>query len=114
MSEDGTNEAAPAAEKKTKAKKAKAAKGAKTKARRATGKKASAASRERLGLKDEMKIKIVGKNTFREGGRYHTALEQLKKYSTVGAFRQKFKPVKSEKAGDVLRVAVSTGYAKIA
>ncbi len=91
---------------------AKAAKSTKRKAK-APAKKAARSS-ARLGLKDEMTIKIVGDNTFREGGRLHAGLEALRKYKTVGAFREKFKPSKSESAGTILRIAVTSGFAKIA
>lgn len=84
------------------AKKAKAAKKAK---KAATGN----ARGPRVKYEDGHKIKVVGENGRREGSRYHTGYENLKKAGTVGAFRKKH----PDDATELLGAAVKDGYIKI-
>ncbi len=67
----------------------------------------------RLNLNDAMRIRVTGENKFREPGRFYKGLEAMRKARTVGDFRRRYKPVKSETAGSVLRVAVNTGFVTI-
>jgi hypothetical protein len=61
---------------------------------------------------DKQKIKVVGEHNRHEKSRYGIAYEQLRKTSTVAAFRAKRKA--DADAQELLRAATKDGYIKVA
>jgi hypothetical protein len=67
-------------------------------------------ARPRTSYDDGSKIKVIGEHSRREGSRYHTGYENLRKAATVGAFRKKH----PDDANELLRNAAKDGYIEIA
>jgi hypothetical protein len=64
----------------------------------------------RLLFDDGQKIKVIGEHNRREGSRFHSGYEDLKKSPNIAAFRKKHPKDHQE----LLRSAVKDGFIKIA
>jgi hypothetical protein len=93
------------ATKKAGTKKATAAKG--TKAKSATAKAATSGAKARNKIDEAAKITVVGEHKRREGSRFHTGYELLRKAGTVGNF------FKKGGSRDVLTAAVKEKFARV-